>query len=241
MAGRQSLITIKLYYAHILMKRYLLVALLIMVATTATGQVLGGPSTYGSNSGLGIYMGTHNMVGRSFAFEYNAVVPENYKPRLFNPILGIGWWSEFPSDNFVIGYQIMGNYGVEKYHVTFDKETLTDGRRSLGAVLSCYVGWHFGESLTACIGVSEESRLTVGDGGRVNIFNTQNAVGLMALVRYAFAEDYFVSLQGVYGLTDWGTFNMDWEEYRPIGESGYSVVESGLKPLSVMFGIGKGF
>ena len=103
------------------------------------------------------------------------------------------------------------------------------------------MGWHFGESLTACIGVSEESRLTVGDGGRVNIFNAQNAVGLMALVRYVFAEDYYVSLQGVYGLTDWGTFNLDWEKYKPIGESGYSVVESGLKPLSVMFGIGKGF
>ena len=230
------------------MKKYVLVALLIVASATAMGQVLGGPSTYGSNSGLSIYMGTHNMLGRSFAYldeqhyEYKAVVPESYRPRLFNPILGIGWWAEYPSDNFVIGYQIMGNYGMEKYQVTFEKESMFDSRKSFGAVLSFYVGWHFGESLTACIGVSEESRMTVGDGGRVNIFNAQNAVGLMAMVRYSFADDYFVSLQGVYGLTDWGTFDLDWEKYKPIGESsGYYVLDSGLKPLSVMVGIGKGF
>ena len=229
------------------MKKYLLVVLLTVATTTAMGQVLGGPSTYGSNSGLGIYLGTHNTFGRSFVYYdeqhygYNAVEPESYKPRLFNPILGLGWWAEYPSDNFVIGYQIMGNYGVEKYQVTFGKETLTDSRKSLGAVLSCYVGWHFGEQLTACIGVSEESRLTVGDGGRANIFNTQNAVGLMAMVRYTIAEDYFVSLQGNYGLTNWGTFNLDWEKYKPIGEGGYYVEDSGLKPFSIMVGIGRGF
>ena len=224
-----------------------MVVLLIVATTTAMGQVLGGSSTYGNNSGLGFYMGTHNMLGRGFAYldeqryEYNAVEPESYNPRLFNPIFGIGWWAEYPSDAFVVGYQIMGNYGVEKYQVTFEKETLADSRKSFGAVLSCYVGWHFGEQLTACIGVSEESRLTVGDGGKVNIFNTQNAVGLMALVRYTFAEDYFVSLQGVYGLTDWGTFNLDWEKYKPIGDGGYYMVDSGLKPLSIMVGIGTGF
>ena len=118
---------------------------------------------------------------------------------------------------------------------------LTNSIMSLGAVLSCYVGWHFGEQLTACIGVTEESRLTVGDGGKVNIFNTQNAIGLMAMVRYTFAEDFFVSLQGNYGLTDWGTFNLDWEKYKPIGGGGYYVVDSGLKPLSVMVGVGRGF
>ncbi len=229
------------------MKKYfLLVVVLTVLAPIAMGQV--GPRTYGNNSGLGVYMGTHTMFGRSFThlnernYEYMAVEPESYRSRLYNPILGVGWWSEYPSDHFVLGYQLMGNYGVEQYHVTFENEALADSRRTLGAVLSCYVGWHFDESLTACVGVSEESRMSVGDGGRVNIFNVQNAIGLMAMVRYSFSEDYYVSLQGVYGLADWGTFNSDWENYKPIGEgSGYYVVDSGLKPLSVMVGIGMSF
>ena len=230
------------------MKKYLLVVMLIVASTAAMGQVLGGPSTYGSNMGLGIYMGTHNTLGRSFVYSdeqhygYNAVEPENYKPRLFNPIFGIGWWAEYPSDNFVIGYQIMGNYGVEKYQVTFEKETLTDSRKSLGAVLSCYVGWRFGEQLTACIGVSEESRLTVGDGGKVNIFGSQNTFGLMAIVRYTFVEDFFVSLQGSYGIISWGDALLsEWEKYEPIGERGYYVMDKDLKPLSIMVGVGTGF
>ena len=229
------------------MKRYLLVALLIGVSTTAMGQV--GPRTYSNNSsGLGFYMGTHNTFGRGFAYhdeqcyEYKAVEPESYKPRLLNPIFGIGWWAEYPSDAFVVGYQIMGNYGVEKYNVAFEKEALTDSRRSLGAVLSCYVGWHFGEQLTACIGVSEESRLTVGDGGKVNIFGSQNTLGLMAIVRYTFVEDFFVSLQGSYGLVSWGDALLsEWEKYEPIGERGYYVMDKDLKPLSIMVGFGTGF
>ena len=228
------------------MKKYLLVALLIVATTTVMGQV--GPRTYGNNSGLGIYMGTHSTFGRGFAYhdeqryEYSAVEPESYKPRLINPILGIGWWGEYPSDDFVFGYQIMGNYGVEKYQVTLDKETLINSRKSLGMNLGCYVGWHFGEQLTACVGVAEETRLPVGNGGKVNIFGSQNTFGLMAMVRYTFAEDYFVSLQGSYGFISWGSALLsEWEKYDPIVERGYYVMDKDLKPLSSMVGVGTGF
>ena len=228
-------------------KKYLLVALLIVATSHVSGQVLGGPSTYGSNSGIGFHVGTQSVFGREFVYRdpmygvYHPVNTESYKPRLLNPIFGIAWWSEFPSDNFVIGYQILGSYSMDKYQVTLAEEALTNSSKAIGVDLNFYVGWHFGEQLTACIGVTEVNRVTVGNG-KINIFATQNTLGVMAMARYFFTDDFFVSLQGSYGLLSWGgDFGSDWEKYDEIGSKGYYVDDSKLRAMTVMLGVGKGF
>lgn len=216
--------------------------------TTAMGQVLGGSSTYGSNSGLSFNVGTHYTFGRSFVYMdeqryvWDAVEPRSYSPRWFNPIYGIGWWSESPSDDFMFGYQVMGTYGVERYQVRLGTETLAGRNSILGVNLGCYVGWHFGSQLTVGAGVQYESRMSVAEGGRVNIFNSRSAIGAMAMVRYGFGEDFFATLQGAYGLFSFGDFgSSDWERYKSIGSEGYYVVENDTRCFTLMLGIGKGF
>lgn len=228
------------------MKKYLLVVLLIVATTDVAGQVLGGSSTYGSNAGLSIGVGTHVTFGRSFWVNdayYNKTVvePESYQPRLFNPICGVGWWSETPGDGFVFGYQAIGNYGIEKYQVGLGTENLTGTNKTVGLILGGYVGFHFGSQLTACVGVQDESRLDVEEGGRLNIFNSHNCIGLMAMVRYAFTEDYFLSLNASYGLFPLNDISSDWEKYKSIGTEGYYVTDSNLKTFSIMLGVGRGF
>ena len=224
------------------------VLLLMAVTTSGMGQVLGGSSTYGFNSGLSIGVGTHaTFGGRSFWKDDNVgygmavVEPERYQSRLVNPLFGIGWWSEYPNDDFMVGYQITGNYGVEKYQVGLGTENLTGSLKTIGVGLSCYVGWHFGSQLTAAVGIQEENRFPIRDGGRLNIFNSQSTVGFMAFVRYAFAEDYFVALNAGYGMFPLGDLDLDWEKYNPIGDEGYYVEETDLKTFTLMLGIGRGF
>ena len=231
------------------MKRsFILLLLAVAVSVDVAGQVLGGSSTYGFNSGLSFGIGTQaTMGGRSFwmrdDISYNMCVvePESYRPQLVNPLLDIGWWSEYPSDNFVFGYQVRGNYSTEKYQVTLGKEALTGSLKTIGLNLGCYIGWHFGDQLTACVGVQEENRFPVKEGGRLNIFNSQNAIGLMAMVRYAFAEDYFVALNAGYGMFPLGGMDLDWEKYTPIGTEGYYVEETDLKTFTLTLGVGRGF
>jgi len=215
-------------------------------ASGAMSQVLGGANTFGYNSGLGVYVGTHAMMGRTFG-KYddktgrrNTVEPESYNPRLVNPLIGLGWWSESPSDNFVFGYQIMGNYGDERYTVGLGTETLTNRRKTVGLDISCYLGWHFGGSLTAMVGVQDESRMPINEGGSLNIFSSQNTIGMMAMVRYSFAEDYYAVLHAGYGLFTLGNMMSDWERYKSIGNEGYYVVDSGLKPFTLSIGVGRG-
>lgn len=216
--------------------------------TSVWGQVLGGSSTYGTNSGLGIYFGTISMTGRSFGYldeqTYNrmSVEPDSYQRRLINPLFGIGWWSEIPSDDFVFGYQALGYYGAESYQVSFGSEAVTGSGKAIGLALSAYIGWHFGDQLTALVGVQEENRLPISEEGRVNIFSSHSSVGIMGMLRYSFVEDYFVALQAGYGLFSFGGgFDSDWEKYKQIGTEGYYVVDSDTKPFILMLGIGRGF
>ena len=252
-SSHQSLIVVYISSDSIYMsKRNLFIwALLTLVATTnSIGQVRGGFNTYALNCGLSIAVGTQTSVGgRSFvmhdpvSYRMIAVKPESYQPRWVNPIFGINWWSETSGDDFVFGYQVMANYGTEKYNVTLGLEPLQGSFKSVGLNLGCYVGWHIGSRLTACVGLLEESRFPIRDGGILNIFNSQNSVGLMALVRYVFAEDYFVSLHANYGLFSLGgvRHDWDWEAYSSIGSQGYYVTDTDTRTFSLMVGIGRGF
>ena len=229
------------------MKKSLLL-LLPMVALSfgLKGQVLGGTSTFGYNGGLSIGVGTHASNGRSFwvenaHYEKVAVEPESYHIRLFNPVFGISWWSEMPSDDFVLGYQIMGNYGEERYTVGIDAHSFAGSLKTVGLSAGGYVGWHFGDRLTACAGLQLEAQYPMTKGGKVNLFSSQSSIGVMAMVRYAVWDDYFLSLFASYGLFPLGDLDMDWERYSSLGTEGYYVVESDLKTFTLMLGIGRGF
>ncbi|MBQ6069735.1 MAG: hypothetical protein IJK84_09540 [Bacteroidales bacterium] len=230
------------------MRKISLMVLLMMSATVCGfGQVLGGTGSYGGNSGLTLYVGTQMVNGRTFGFldeatyTRTAVVPDSYQRQLLNPVFALGWWSEIPSDDFVFGYQVMGSYATEKYSVALGSETLSGRSKMLGLNLGCYVGWHFGSQLTACVGLQDESRMPIHEGGRPGIFESQNTLGALAVVRYSFMEDLYVSLNVGYGLLSWGGFSSDWEKYQSVGAEGYYVVETELKPFTLMVGVGKAF
>lgn len=229
------------------MKKSLLWLLpMLALSLGVRGQVLGGSSTYGYNSGLSIGVGTYASNGRSFwvdnaNFDKVAVDPEGYHPRLFNPIFGVSWWAEIPNDNFVYGYHVMGNYGEEQYKVDFGTNSWSVRLKTVGLSAGGYIGWHFGDRLTACAGLQLEARYPIGKGGQLNIFSAQTAIGVMAMVRYAIWEEYFLSLTGSYGLFPLGDLDLDWERYNPVGDGGLYVVDSDLKTFTLMVGIGRGF
>ena len=233
-------------------KRTLLLWVLLTLSATANSmaQVRGGFHPYGMNCGLSVAVGTQSPVGgRTFvihdpvSYRMIAVMPESYQPRWVNPLFGISWWSETSSDDFAFGYQVMADYGTEKYNVTLGAEPLQGSLKLVGLKLGCYVGWHFGSRFSACVGVQEDSRFPIREGGRLNIFNSQNGVGLLSQGRYVFAEDYYVALHANYGLFTFGDFrsDWDWEKYIPIGSKGYYVSDADTRTFSLMVGIGRGF
>lgn len=228
------------------MKKIIIIAALLLAAASGKGQVLGESSTYGNNRGIGIYIGTQNTFGRSFVYqdnytEWQVVNPEKYKTQVINPVFGLGWWSEFPKDRLVIGLQILGSYCIEKYQVTLDSESLNGNNKDISLDLNLYVGWHFSEQLMAGVGVMGENRLTAGSDWKVDIFNTHSKVGPMALVRYDFAENFYVSLQGGYSLLNLGGLNKDRDTLKPMGDNSYYAVDSKLKTLTVRLGVGTSF
>jgi hypothetical protein len=173
--------------------------------------------------------------------EWQVVNPEKYKTQVINPVFGLGWWSEFPKDRLVIGLQILGSYCIEKYQVTLDSEYLNGNNKDISLDLNLYVGWHFSEQLMAGVGVMGENRMTAGSDWKVDIFNTHSKVGPMALVRYDFAENFYVSLQGGYGLLNLGGLNKDRDTLKPMGDNSYYAVDSKLKTLTVSLGVGTSF
>ena len=220
--------------------------LLTLLATgSGMAQVLSGAGVYGSNCGLGFYVGTIGSTGRIFSildersYTQMTVEPDSYQVQRVNPLCAIGWWSETPGDDFVLGYQAVIDYGVEKYRVGLGSELLTGVTRSFGVSLAVYAGWHFGSRWTASLGVQYWDRFPVKGKGVVDIFNSQSSVGLMTMLRYAITDDFFVALQAYCGLLSFGNILSEWEKYQPLGTEGYHVDESNLKPFTLMIGIGR--
>lgn len=211
------------------------------------GQVLSGSNKYGNDNGVGVFVGSQYTLGRTFGrlneqtYNRQSVTPDSYRRQLFNPVFGIAWWSEYPVGNLSIGCKVSGSFSSEKYQVELGSENLTGKSQFVGLNVCAYLGLPFADRLTGGVGVWLDEQVPCSDKGKLSIFSSHNNIGLEAMVRYAFAESFFVSLQADYALLQFDGLGGGEERYSSIGTKGYYVVESDAKQFAVLVGIGTSF
>ena len=230
--------------------------LLLAVGLMGRGQVLGGSSTFGSNTSLGIYLGTQHMFGRTFSkmnmttSTHTAIEPTTYRQRLFDPAFGIEWSSETPDDQYFFGYHIVCNVGMEKYQVGFDEIQLTTLQRWLEIGFGGCVGFHFTHEWSGSVGVLATELYSISGKKGINIFSSLGSLCLTAMARYDLNDDFFVSLRATYGVlpilrgTGWTDgFNrpLDMQDDDSLPQAQYYSNDIWLKSHSVMVGIGHYF